>query len=80
MCGDDNIWTFTGQVEDPDASTNITVYFGNMPSLVGKSAQVNPDGSFMLIVQLAEDETGYATALAIDDDGEFSDVVGTLIF
>jgi hypothetical protein len=73
VCEFGTIWSFFGMVEDYDGSTDITIHFSNLPSLNGKSVQVNADGSFLLTVQLAPGEGGTAYAQAVDDQGQMSD-------
>jgi hypothetical protein len=75
-----NSWKFWGTVEDNDGSTNITVTFGGLPSVQGLKVPVQPDGSFILIVTLGRNETGIATAVATDDEGQTSDIADTFVF
>jgi hypothetical protein len=75
-----NLWTFSGQVQDFDGATSITIMFSNLPSLNGKSVQVEPDGSFSLTIMLGDGESGLAMARAIDSDGEVSPEVEAFVF
>ncbi len=67
-----NVWSFSGMVQDYDGSTDITINFSNLPSLNGKSVQVNSDGSFYITVELGPTEGGLAIAQAVDDQGQTS--------
>jgi len=60
-----NCWTFSGRVQD-ESPAGLTVQFGGLPSLVGKTAQVQSDGTFSLTVQLQCGEEGAAYAQVSD--------------
>lgn len=71
--GAGNCWTFTGRVTDESAA-GLTVRFSGLPSLQGRMAQVQADGTFSITVQLAPGETGTATAQTTDWWGLTSNV------
>jgi hypothetical protein len=65
LLGADGVWTFTGQVTDPDNNpTGFTVNFGGV--LSGSWASVNYDGSFLLRVDLGQSPQGVVTAQTYD--------------
>lgn len=66
-----NLWQFSGMVMDEHAP-GLTVNFGGLASLAGKSATVASDGTFSLCVDLAEGEEGTATAQTMDWWGHLS--------
>ena len=65
------VWTFSGRVSDEYAA-GLTVRFGGLPSLQGKTAVVAADGTFSLTVILANGEQGTATAQTTDWWGQDS--------
>jgi hypothetical protein len=64
--GPNRYWTFTGRVSDESPAGLIVRFGGGMPSLEGKTAEVQADGTFTLVVQLNEGEWGVVTADLID--------------
>jgi hypothetical protein len=78
-CEVGNLWTFYGRVQDYDGATEVTIVFSNLPSLQGKTVQVNSDGTFALTITLGVGETGLVIAEAVDDLGEVSEPVETLV-
>jgi large repetitive protein len=66
-------WVFTGSVSD-ESAPGLTVHFGGLPSLEGKSITVGDDGTFSFTVALAPGEEGMATALCTDWFGLQSDL------
>jgi hypothetical protein len=64
--GDNDLCTFYGKVSAPGGVANLTIEFGSLRSLIGRSVPVNPDGSFSLTVMLGPNETGIATATLVD--------------
>jgi len=74
-----NIFTFEGKVTGGDGSP-ITIYFGNLPSLVGKSVTVGSDGSFLFTIQLTSDDYGLASAQAVNNNGSKSNVAYSYVF
>jgi hypothetical protein len=78
--GYNNIWTFSGSVADGYGSAvGLTVTFGGLNSLAGKSATVAANGTFSLIVQLQPGEGGYATAQTTDSYGFTSNMAQVLV-
>jgi len=73
-----NIWVFSGTVNAPSPA-GLVITFGGLPSLAGKTAVVQADGTFQLTVQLQPGESGTATAQTTDWWGQNSDVVGWLV-
>ena len=73
-CLQGRTWRFSGVVRD-EAPAGLIVQFGGLPSLVGKTAVVQADGSFSLVVELAEGETGAATASVTDWWNQFSSLI-----
>jgi hypothetical protein len=71
-------WVFTGSVSDEYAA-GLTVQFGGLPSLEGKSVAVGDDGTFSFTVILAPGEEGMATALCTDWFGLQSNLACTSI-
>lgn len=71
-------WVFTGRVTD-ESATGLVVHFSGLPSLEGKTAVVQADGTFQLIVLLQQGEEGTALAKATDwwglDSNEASFVI-----
>lgn len=69
----DNTWTFTGQIQDPDAA-GLVVTLAGIPSLDDNnaSATVQADGSFSYTVTLRPGESGGVTAECIDWWGQAS--------
>lgn len=63
--GANNCWIFQGHVDDESAA-GMTVTLGGLPSLQGRMAQVQADGTFTCVVQLAQGEAGTATARTTD--------------
>jgi hypothetical protein len=59
------VWTFRGRVDDEYAA-GLTVRFGGLGSLQGKTATVDADGWFTLTCVLNPGETGTATACVTD--------------
>jgi hypothetical protein len=72
------IWTFAGQVTGGNGSA-VTINFGNLPTLVGKTTPVGNDGSFIFTIELTEDDYGLATAQAVNT-GQQSNVAEAYIF
>jgi hypothetical protein len=69
-----NVWTFQGRVID-ESPAGLTVRFGGIPTLQGKSATVGSDGTFCLVIQLtAPQDNGMATAQTTDWGGLNSNV------
>jgi hypothetical protein len=68
-----NNWTFTGQVQGPNA-TGLVVMLAGIPSLDGNnaSATVQPNGSFSYTVTLRPGESGGVTADCLDWWGQGS--------
>jgi hypothetical protein len=68
-----NLWTFTGQVQDAYA-TGLVVQLGGIPSLANHnaSATVQADGTFSLTLSLQPGEQGAVTAECIDWLGQAS--------
>jgi virginiamycin B lyase len=67
------VWTFTGKVND-SSPAGLTVSFGGLPSLAGKTATVQADGTFELVVALAAGEQGTVTAQTTNWWGQNSNV------
>jgi hypothetical protein len=67
-----NYWTFSGSVSDSCQVSGMTITFGGMPSLKGKTATVQADGTFSLLVQLQNGESGTASAVTQDWWGQAS--------
>lgn len=72
------VYIFTGQVLDESAA-GLTVSFGGLQSLLGKTATVAPNGTFSLTVELAQGEEGCATAQTTDWWGLVSQVAEALV-
>jgi hypothetical protein len=68
-----NLWTFTGQVQDAYA-TGLVVQLGGIPSLEtsNASAIVQADGTFSLTISLQPGDQGGVTAECIDWWGQAS--------
>lgn len=68
-------YQFTGHVTD-DQPGGLTVTFGGVPSLEGKTTVTASDGSFSLLVQVKTDgsDTGTVTAQTVDTAGNPSNV------
>jgi hypothetical protein len=62
-----NIWTFKGKVTGPDV-VGLTVSFGGLPSVRGKTAVVEENGWFFLTVRLRRGESGTVTAQTTDSN------------
>jgi hypothetical protein len=78
--GYNNIWTFSGMVTDGTSSAaGLTVTFGGLNSLNGKTATVGSNGVFTLTVQLQPGEGGYATAQTTDSSGFNSNLAQVLV-
>lgn len=73
-----NMWTFSGRVADEHAA-GMTVSFGGLPSLLGKTATVNADGTFSFTIELQPGEEGTATAWTCDWWGQLSETVCTFV-
>jgi hypothetical protein len=67
-------WTFSGTVSTAYPG-GLEVCLGGLPSLQGKKAEVNADGTFSITVQLQVGEDGTATAQVTDWWGLISAVV-----
>jgi hypothetical protein len=63
--GAGGFWTFSGKVTD-ESRLGLTVRFGGIPALNGKTAMVNEDGEFSITVKLGPNDTGTATAQTTD--------------
>jgi hypothetical protein len=73
-------WIFSGQVTDPNESVvGLTVRFGGLTSLKGKTATVEDDGWFHLVVFLKANENGCATAQTISAAGLNSNLAEYLV-
>ena len=68
-------YQFTGHVTD-DHPGGLTITFGGVPSLEGKTAVTSADGSFSLLVQVKTDgsDSGEVTAQTVDASGNPSNV------
>ena len=73
-----NQWTFSGLVLD-EYAPGLTVSFGGLASLAGKTATVAANGTFSLTVDLAEGEEGTALAETMDWWGHHSNVAQYMI-
>jgi hypothetical protein len=73
-----NVWSFSGTVAD-ESPAGLTVTFGGLPSLVGKTATVNANGTFSLTVELLAGEEGTATAQTCDWWGQASNEAWCLV-
>jgi hypothetical protein len=74
---DPNHWfIFTGTVTDPNPGS-CTIHFGGL--LAGHTTKCNPDGSFAFAIQLAADDNGTVTAMAVDGNGNQSTLVATTV-
>ena len=71
-------WSFTGQVLDDKEVTGLVINFGGI--LAGKTAVVNEDGYFRLIIELPPNTGGFATAHTVDTDGLDSNTPQIQIF
>ena len=60
-----NVWTFQGQVTD-ESAPGLTVRFGGLPSLVGRTVTVDSTGWFHLTIELQDGEQGTASAQTTD--------------
>jgi hypothetical protein len=76
--GGSNVWIFQGHVSD-ESPAGLTVRFGGLPELQGKTATVQSDGTFWIGAQLTRGEYGTATAQVTDWWGLNSDVVFFLV-
>lgn len=76
--GPSRTWEFSGQVTD-ESLRGLTVRFGGLPSLEGKTATVQSNGWFYLYLQLEEDEEGTAWCQTTDwwgqDSSQAQDIV-----
>jgi hypothetical protein len=76
--GPNNLWTFSGQVSDPNPGP-ITVTLGGLPGLQGQTVGVQPNGSFSITIQLRPGVSGIATAQATDSLAIESNVAMALV-
>ena len=74
---EDNLWTFTGYVEDNDNPGTLLIDFGGL--LEGQTVIVEFDGSFTLSVYLDPGDCGLVTAQTTDEYGEVSNLAETWI-
>jgi hypothetical protein len=72
------LWCFTGSVTGAPAQGEV-VNFGGIPALVGKSVNVNADGSFCYYAIVNSGQGGTATAQAVDWWGDTSPVAADLV-
>src|SRR5258708_486240 len=70
--------TISGKVVE-ESSAGLTVTFGGLPSLIGKTATVASDGTFRLTSQLQTGENGEATAQTTDWYGQQSAIAWVLV-
>jgi hypothetical protein len=63
-------WTFEGTVTG--GTGKVTIYFGNLPCLVGLTTPVNPDGTFSMTITVPPGQSGCGSAQAIDATGNRS--------
>jgi len=71
-------YTFTGHVDDEFAA-GLTISFGGLPSLAGKTATVDEDGNFSLTIELPLGEDGEAQASVCDCWGTESELATHLV-
>jgi hypothetical protein len=71
-------WRLTGAVQD-ESPAGLTVCFGGTSSLCGKTTQVQADGTFCLVVELAEGEEGMVAAWVRDWWNQMSQVVWSYV-
>jgi hypothetical protein len=64
--GQGNLWIFSGQITDENAA-GLTVYFGGLPSLAGRSTTVNSDGTFSLTCFLTQDDMNRTATADVAD-------------
>jgi hypothetical protein len=76
--GYNRTWVFSGTVID-ESPGGLTVSFGGLPSLNGRTATTGSNGSFSLTVQLRPLESGEASAQVTDGGGLTSDLVWALV-
>ncbi len=72
--GTNRVWTFSGTVTDGEGAGGLTVTFGGLPTLNGKTVNTAADGTFSLTIQLQVGENGTATAQTTDAWGQASNV------
>jgi hypothetical protein len=66
------VWLFSGRVLDDADVTGLTIHFGGV--LAGRTATVNDEGCFELIITLGPGISGFATAYTIDRNGLKSEI------
>lgn len=71
--GNYDVWTITGTVTDEHAA-GLTVTFGGLPALAGRTAVVQADGTFTLSVVIPANQSGYITAQTHDWWGVASNI------
>src|SRR5262249_46163520 len=72
--------TFSGVVTDKSQSpAGLWVTLGGLPSLTGKKAEVQSDGTWSITVQLQAGECGTATAQTQDAWGQLSNIAMTSV-
>jgi hypothetical protein len=74
-----NVYTFDGTVTGGNGSP-ITINFGNLASLVGKTTNVGSDGTFTVTIELTYGDYGLASAQAVNTGGQQSNVAYTPVF
>jgi hypothetical protein len=60
-----NIWSITGRVED-ESPAGLIITFSGLPSLNGRTAVVQADGTFYLSWEINPNETGNVTGVVTD--------------
>lgn len=60
-----NYWTFSGSVTD-ESAPGMTINFGGLAGLVGRTTTVQADGTFSFTILLPEGVEGTATAITTD--------------
>ena len=68
------LFIFTGRVVDENPDGLIVAFCGDVPTVRGQVAVVQPDGTFTLVIRLRTDGTdvGFVTAITADAQGAVS--------
>jgi len=78
ICQGGGLWTFTGKVSGAPMQGEV-IHFDGLNALVGKTCDVNPDGTFTLSTYISNGQGGVAIADAVDWWGDTSSDATTTV-
>lgn len=73
------LFLFTGRVTDDQSTAGLTVTFGGVPTMQGRTTTTASDGTFSFQIQLSTNDVGTVTAVATDIWGLASNAASAFV-